>query len=194
MASVSRLHKNDGADPLRTTLAAQLEEAREARQAVYRQRAAIERARSSVRAAESAVTASEEAVVTARADHISALATAAATDKPAPKSRIPAARQAVVDANEEVEALKAALAQLKAGLPGLEAEHREADIKVDFAISAILVPHAEKLIERGRRIAAQLAPVRQALLLLRNDRVLPAEDFLAFARSRKPLDETMIAI
>jgi hypothetical protein len=77
-----------------------------------------------------------------------------------------AARQAVVDAEDELEAQRAALAQMRADLPNWQTEIVAADTEVEAAISAILAPLAEKLIARGREIASQLSPIREALAAL----------------------------
>ena len=60
-------------------------------------------------------------------------------------------------------AQRSALAELTRDLAPLESELISAEAAVDAAINTVLAPYAEALIERGIRLAAQMAPVRQAL-------------------------------
>ncbi len=193
MATVTSLHTKD-ADPLRSELAEAIEHAREAQDAVARQRAAIERTRSSVIAAEKAVKTAEEGVPLAAAAYAQALADAAADETAPPKSGVAAARLAVVDAQDEVEALKGALAQLKADLPGLQESALAEEVEVDSAISAVLLVPARALYERTSTLELELEPLRQALATLLKDRMPEAGDALAHQRGRAPLNEVYAGI
>ena len=195
MATVTSLHGKDAAaDPLRAALAAAIEAAREAREAVARQRAAIEKTRSSIVAATKAVQTAQEGVEKAREAHAQALADAAATaDAQAPASGVRAARQIVEDKEDELSALKGALAQLKAELPSWENAAREADIAVEATISAVLAPHAHALLERAAAIARDLSPLRGALLAILSDHPAQGADVVAFEKGRVPLSEVQNA-
>jgi hypothetical protein len=105
---------------------------------------------------------------------------------------VPAARQAVIDCEDELEAQKSALAQMRDDLPNWSREVAAADVEVEAAISTIFAPLAEKLIERGEQIAAELAPIRDALATLWGEPSPIGHDkALAFERGRKPLAPTM---
>ena len=196
-----RIHHGDteAADLLRAELARAIAAAKEAKDAVTRQRLAIDRARAAVRVAEKQVEAANEAVVEARQNHAKDLAAAAATDAPAPASKIRAARQAVVDAEDEVAATKDALDALKAKLPEVEATAKEREIAIDVAISgAIMAPAAERLLERARAIRQQLSPLKQILRQIFSDD--PArgtttnDDYLHAVRRQAPLAEVRLAV
>lgn len=182
------------ADPLREALAAAQQEAREAHRAVERQRLAIDKTRAAQREAEKAVSAAEEGIGAAREAHARALADAAAADTAPPLSSMRAARQAVTDAQDQAEALKAALAELKARLPDWERTARDADVEVERCISAILAPHAQKLFDRALALERDLAPIRQALATLLQDRHKTSADVLGHERSRAPLGEVYAGI
>jgi hypothetical protein len=184
-----------GGDRLRIALADAIQGAAKIRHAAERHRAGAERTRSSVAAAEAELEKALAGVGKAQEAHIAALAHAAASGTSAPASKVRAARQLVIDCEDEVSAQRAALAQMRADLPNWDKEVALADTDVEAAISAILAPMAEKLIERGREIAAQFAPIRSALNALWFD-PSPAnhDEALAFEQSRKPLVETKEAV
>jgi hypothetical protein len=182
----------DGGDPFRKGLAAAIEDAGKARQAVERQKAGIARTRASMYAAGAAVEKAQEGVGKSQRDYATALAaSAAASGAPPPSSGVRKARQAVTDAEDHRDALKAALAKLEEDLPFVVADLRNAEIAVDQAISMILAEPAQQLIKRGEEIASQLGPIRQALAALWAEHS-PGEHHAALAHQsgRRPLEET----
>jgi hypothetical protein len=176
-------------DPLRAALTSALEKARETQRAVARQEAAIERTRASMDAAGAAVERAQKGVGKAQQAYAAELASAAASETPPPSSGVRKARQAVVDAEDHRDALKAALAKLEKDLPVVVADLRDADVAVEAAISAILLPVARSLLERARSVAATLVPLREALAALwaETDRPTAWDQQTPFTEGRAPL-------
>jgi hypothetical protein len=104
---------------------------------------------------------------------------------------VPAARRAITDAGDELESQRTALARMRDDMSNWTKEVSLADTEVEAAISAILAPIAEKLIARGREIASQLGPIREARFVLWGEPGPAGHDAaLAFEQARKPLAET----
>jgi hypothetical protein len=57
----------------------------------------------------------------------------------------------------------------------------------------ILAPHVQRLLDQAGELMRELAPIRQALIALLNDRPSGVTDILASERGRKPLAETRAA-
>jgi hypothetical protein len=85
---------------------------------------------------------------------------------------------------------------LEADLPVWEKEAVEADTAIEGAISAILAPLATKLIERGKEIVSQLAPIKGALAALWSEPDRPSswDEQRLFTEGRKPLAATKEAV
>jgi hypothetical protein len=149
----------------------------------------IERGKLAVREAERAIKAAEESVLVASENHAAAMASAMVADRDAPRSKVPEARAAVLEATDEAQVLKSALNKLRDALPAMEVEAKDAAIAVDFAISAILAPHVERLLDRAVQLATLLAPLKQMLAsVFDGDMAWANKDLLGFAHSMKPLD------
>ena len=194
MKALSVTSQATPADPLRETLVAARSEAADAQQALERQRGAIERTRDAVRAAKKTALAAEENITKAAEDYATALANAAAAETAVPTGGVQAARQAVVDAQDQLDALQAALAQLRADLPGWENAVRQAEIAVESAISAILLPSVYQLLDRASEVRDQLRPLRKALLAFINEPPPNGFDHSSFDRGQKPLGEVRQAV
>jgi hypothetical protein len=194
MADVTRLRPKAKAtehgDPLRQALAVAIVGAGKAREMRERQKQAVERLRVEGREAEETIEKLQKRVSEAQDAHIAGLADAAASGKPAPASRVAKARAAVVEAEDHREALRAARKKLEADMPEVEKDIVAADTEVERLISEILAPVAEQMIERGREIAATLAPIRSSLTALWAEET-PAACDAAFshAKGRQPLKE-----
>jgi hypothetical protein len=80
---------------------------------------------------------------------------------------------------------------MEAGLPEHADAVTQAEVEVDRLISELLKSPIERLIERGREIAAQLAPVRAALRAFWAESTPTAfAEALPYEASRRPLKET----
>ena len=149
----------------REALVAALSETRQAQQQLEQQRGAIERTRTAMHAQKKLVLAAEENIAKAQEDYACALANAATSDTAAPTGGVQAARQAVLEANDKMEALKSALTQFRADLPAYESVVRQANMAVEQAISAILLPCVLRLLDMASRVRDQMRPLRKALIL-----------------------------
>jgi hypothetical protein len=182
-------------DP-RVALANAIREAGKARRALEQRKAGIERLWAEMREGEAQIERLRKTARKAEATHIDAIAKAAALEKAAPASGVPAARQAVTVAEDHLAALRAARQKIEADMPLFEKDAINADIEIDWLISLILVPLAERLIARGQQIAAQLAPLRNSLAALWVEASRPQawEAAAAFDAGRKPLAQTRESI
>jgi hypothetical protein len=197
-SNVSRLPRKAGpsVDPLRAALADAVAKAKEAREALAAHTAGIQRVEHDLRVARVRVDAGEEAIEKAKRAHAAAIARAAASGKPMPVSKVKEVRQNIAEAQEEVDAAKEALDTLRQEQPHLEGDVRLADVEIDKLVSQILIPHVMRLMERGREIAAQLAPIKGILTAFwsEDDRPSGWDAQSAFDDGRKPLEETKAAV
>lgn len=182
------LIKPTSVDPLRQSLAAAVEKAADAREALNHHRSAIERVQANVRQGEHRIRAAEKALEEAQEAHAGALAAAAADDTPHPTNGVREARQAIADAQDDVEATKTALAQLKAELVDWERAAREADIELETAVTAVLEPQMRQLLDQAWELRNKLAPIRRSLFALFNDRPEMAKNDLGFEKGQQQLD------
>ncbi len=194
MEALSKTRQAAPADPSREILVAALKDAADAHQAIARQRGAIERTRDAVRVAKKTVLAAEDDIFKAQEIYATALADAAASEAAVPTGGVQAARQAVVDAQDQLEALQSALAQLRADLPAWENAVRQAEIVLDQAISSILVPSVQQLLDRAALVRDELRPIRRALLALVNEQPPNGFDHSTFESGKKPLGEIRQAV
>jgi hypothetical protein len=95
-------------------------------------------------------------------------------------------------ATDHLDALKAARKKLESDAPELQKDIVTCDAEVERLISEILKPVAEQLIERGRKLAEQLAPIKKTLSALwsEGDRPTQWDAQAAFEIGRSPLKET----
>lgn len=149
----------------RAELAAALEAAAEAREALNRHKQAIDRTRSSVRAAEKAVEVARKGVTKAQEEYGLALADAAVADDDVlpPTNLARLASAGLEDAESELVALRSAGEKLRRDAPAWERHAAEVDAEVEAAISAILAPHAQRLLDRLRELIAEAQPYRSLL-------------------------------
>jgi hypothetical protein len=182
----------DRGDPLRKELAAAIEAAGKAREMCERQKQAAQRLWAEAREAEETIERLHKAVGKATEAHIASLADAAATGEPAPASGVPRAKKAVEVATDHLDALKAARKKLESDAPELAKDVVAADTEVERSISQVLLPIAEQMIERGRQVAEQLAPIKRTLSALwcEGDRPSQWDAQAAFEIGRSPLKET----
>lgn len=200
-SNISRLNTDTststraGGDRLRIALADAIQGAAKTRANFERHRAGIERTRDAVTMNEAQLEKATAAISKAQESHIAQLMHHAAAGSVAGPSKVKIAKEAAADIEDELAAQREALAKLKSDLPLWEKEVALADGDVERAISAILAPMAEKLIERGREIASQLAPIRSALnALWFEPRPAGHDDSFAFEQARRPLAETKEAV
>jgi hypothetical protein len=194
MADVTRLRPKakptESGDPLRKALAAAIVAAGKAREMRERQKQAVGRLWAEMREAEQEIERLQKRVSEAQEAHIAGLADAATSGKAAPVSGVAKARAAVVVAEDHREALRAARKKLEADMPEVEKDVVAADTEVERLISEILAPVAEQMIQRGREIAAMLAPIRSTLTALWAEETPAAWDAAAsHDKGRQPLKE-----
>jgi hypothetical protein len=152
----------------------------------------VQRLWDEMREAEETIERLQKGVQKAEAAHIDAIAEAAALDKAGPASGVPAARQAVTIAEDQLAALREARKKIERELPEWENGVSAADAEIDRLISEILKPIAQALIERGRKLAEQLAPIKRSLSALwsESDRPTQWDAQIAFETGRAPLKAT----
>ena len=127
-----------------------------------RQREAIQRAKDLVRTAERRVSEAAEALENTRgaaAEEIAAAAQAGSTPKA--NGALRSARAALSDATDEAEAAKAALDRLEEGGDDLKASSPQLENAVLVAISQVVAPVAERLLEEIRRKQSDLLILQQ---------------------------------
>lgn len=184
-------------NPLRGELAAAIEAARAAREAVEQQRAAIARARELESETQRKLEAAKGAVTTAREEHARQLVGAAARGASLPTAGlVRVARAAETDMQDELEAVQAAVSELKADLPGLEEAARDVEIAREAAISSLFIAPAQALLSQAREMKSRLMPLRRVLQLLcveEATRTTHADSFAATKRE-KPLTEIRATI
>jgi hypothetical protein len=201
MAKITRLRETGAADPraqgdpLRVQLAAALTAAEQARDAVARQKQAVQQLWADMREAEQRIEVLQKAVGKAQEAHVEAIANAAVSGEVVPASGVPKAKKAVEVATDHLDAVKAARKKLEADMPDMQKDVEAADAETERLLSEILKPTAEQMVERGKQLAEQIAPIKRALSALwsESDRPTQWDAQAGFEIGRVPLKDTRAA-
>ena len=192
-----RKRQSPPADPLRQALVDAIADLAEAQRRVANNAMATRKCWSALTAAEAAAAKAERGIAEARVSAAADFADAMEVD---PDDTLPAsgmvalARASHADALETIESVRVSRDQLRRALPDLEADARTASAAVDAAISEIIAPHAQRLIDKLQALIAEATPLRQLIRDLLNGHLAQNFGYGALKPLQPQLDAALVVM